>query len=241
MSRKPIIGISTRFDPERERFSLSRDYSEALWGCGAVPVEIPLIPESDYVTRLVSSLDAVVLSGSASDVDPFRYGQAPHLRLGDVHPLRDDVDLLLLAAAEARRLPVLGICFGCQSVNVFRGGTLFQDLESQVENAIKHEQGQVRNRASHRLDLKDGSLLAELAGGNAARVNSTHHQAIDRVGKDLMPIAWASDNVIEAVVSTRAEQFVMGVQWHPEVGWEKDPFSRAIFGHFISIASRGAR
>lgn len=238
---KPIIGISSRFEPGQDRFYLSRNYAEALWENGAVPVEIPLIPDSDYVSRLVRSLEGILLSGSASDLDPFRYGQAPHIRLGDVHPLRDEVDKLLLGAAETRRLPVLGICFGCQSINVFRGGTLFQDLESQVENVIKHQQGQVKDRPSHRIDLKEGSILAQLAGSNAARVNSSHHQAIDRVGKDLVPVAWASDNVIEAVTNARPDQFVLGVQWHPEIGWEKDPFSQALFQHFVSVASRVIR
>jgi len=229
--------VSLRHEFKTENFYLKRFYSEAVFGCGAVPVYVPLIPNAEYINSLADRLDGVLLSGSNSDIDPFRFGQAPHVRLGPVSPLRDEVDRLLLVAAESRRLPVLGICFGLQSINVHRGGTLFQDLEAQVEGVIKHEQGDYFDRPSHKVDLKEGSILAQLAGANAWRVNSSHHQAVDQLGRELIPIAWASDNVVEAVISTRPGQFVLGVQWHPEIGWERDRLSQAIFTHFVKQAS----
>lgn len=232
-SQPPLIGVSLRYNHQDETFYLKRWYAEALFGAGAIPVYIPLVPEAEYISGLIERLDGVLLSGSNSDVDPFRYGQAPHLRLGAVHPMRDEVDRLLLTAAETHHLPVLGICYGIQAINVYRGGTLFQDLESQVEGVIKHEQGQYYDRASHKVDFKEGSLLAQLAGAQAWRVNSFHHQAIDQMGRELLPIAWATDNVIEAVINTRSDQFMLGVQWHPEVGWERDRLSQAIFNYFI--------
>ena len=190
--KQPLIGISLRHEFKTENFYLKRFYSEAVFGAGAIPIYVPLIPKPEYINSLVAKLDGIVLSGSNSDIDPFRFGQAPHVKLGPVAPLRDEVDRLLLVAAESRRMPVLGICFGLQSINVYRGGTLFQDLESQVEGVIKHEQGEYYDRPSHKVDFKEGSLLAQLVGANAWRVNSSHHQAVDQLGKDLMPIAWAS-------------------------------------------------
>jgi putative glutamine amidotransferase len=236
--QRPLIGITTRLDPKEDLFYLRRYYGEAIYHAGGSPVYIPLIPESDYIESLINRLDGVLLSGSNSDVDPLRYDQAPHVKLGPVIYERDETDTLLLRACEARRLPVLAICYGMQALNVYRGGTLFQDLEAQVEEIIQHEQKGPYNRHSHSVKIKDESLLAILAGNTAVRVNSHHHQGIDALGKDLDPIAESADGLVEAVINTRTDHFILGVQWHPEAGWEKDSLSQAIFKHFISRAAR---
>jgi putative glutamine amidotransferase len=205
-------------------------------GAGGAPVYIPLIPDRAYLSALCERLDGLVLSGSNSDIDPVYYGEEPHQKLGSVIPGRDETDLILLEAAERRSTPVLGVCFGMQSLNVSRGGSLIQDLASQMPGAIKHELGQTINRPSHHIRIESDSILAQLAGGETARVNSSHHQAVKEIGHDLRVIARAPDGVIEAIIDTRADRFVLGVQWHPEVGWEKDKFSQAIFKKFIEAA-----
>ena len=225
-----------RIELETERFHLARYYSEAVEAAGGLPVHIPLIPKSDFVKGIVDSLDGLLLPGSDSDMDPQRYGREPHPRLGSVHPIKDETDLLALEGVEERGMPLLAICFGIQSLNVSRGGTLIQDIVSQHPDAIKHEQGAPRDRHSHRVRLLEDSTLGQLAGSESAPVNSHHHQAIDIVGRDLEPIAWAPDGVIEAVINTRTDQFVLGVQWHPEVGWQNDLLSQALFNHFIAVA-----
>lgn len=235
---RPLIGISTRLDYEKNIFYLNRDYGEAVYHAGGAPVYIPLVPEADFVESLISDLDGVLLSGSKSDVDPVRYDQAPHIKLGSVVYERDETDNLLLRACEARKIPVLAICYGLQALNVYRGGTLLQDLESLVETPIQHQQQGPYDRASHNIELRDESLLAILAGGIGARVNSHHHQGIDRLGRDLEIIAQAADGVIEAVINTRPDHFILGVQWHPEAGWRNDQFSQAIFKHFIARSMR---
>src|SRR5881396_3112987 len=146
---RPRIGITMRIELETERFYLARYYSEAVEGAGGTPVHIPLIPRADFIQHAVEGLDGILLPGSDSDVDPLRYGREPHPALGNVHAIKDETDLLLLEEAERRGLPVLGICFGMQLLNVFRGGTLIQDITSQVPEAIKHEQGPPRERPSH--------------------------------------------------------------------------------------------
>ena len=201
---------------------------------------VPLIPEPDYIDSVVDHLDAICLSGAINDVDPLRYGREPHAGLGPVVPRRDATDMLLLTAAEERGLPVLAICFGIQSLNVYRGGTLIQDIPSEVEGGLKHMQAGEIARTSHTINITEGSLIADLAGVTSVAVNSHHHQAVDLAGRDLEPIAWAADGVIEAVFNSRPGQFILGVQWHPEVGWEKDMFSQAIFGHFVGVASEFA-
>jgi putative glutamine amidotransferase len=124
-----------------------------------------------------------------------------------------------------------------QVLNVSRGGTLIQDIGSQVSKAIKHEQGAPRDRPSHTVKLAKSSLLASLAGGDNALVNSHHHQAIENVGRELVATAWASDGLIEAVEDSRPERFVLGVQWHPEMGWKTDKLSQELFKWFITAAS----
>lgn len=230
-----MIGISERLNTE-DSFYLRRYYAEAVEAAGGIPVHIPLIPNREYLASLCERLDGLVLSGSNSDLDPVFYGEEPHPKLGPVVPERDEVDLMLLDIAEAMALPVLGICFGMQSLNVARGGSLVQDIETQVVNPIKHEQGEVRNRPSHQIEIDSTSILAQLAGARTVRVNSSHHQAVKNLGRNLRVIASAADGVIEAIVDTRADRFVLGVQWHPEIGWQRDRLSQAIFSKFIEAA-----
>ena len=233
MNSKPRIGIPMRIEAATDRFYLSRFYSEALEAAGAVPLHISLIPNADYVNAAVESLDGILLPGSDSDVDPQRYGHQPHRQLGTVQPIKDETDLLIIAAAEKKGIPIFAICFGMQILNVYRGGTLIQDIESRVPDAIKHEQGSPRDRRSHSVKLLPGSILEKLAGAEQQSVNSHHHQAIEVIGRDLIATAWSTDGLVEAFEDPRAEPFVMAVQWHPELGWENDEFSQAIFRHFV--------
>ena len=233
---KPLIGITLRHDLETDRFYLARYYSEAVEAAGGVPVHLSLIPRVEYVTSILERLDGVLLPGSASDVDPLRYGREPHPRLGEVHPLRDETDSLVLTEVETRRLPLLAICFGMQIWNVARGGTLIQDISSQWPDAVKHEQGAPRGRRSHKLRLLEGSLLADLAGCSAARVNSHHHQAIETVGANLRATAWSTDGLIEGVEDVRGDHWALGVQWHPEIDWQEDQFSVRLFRKFVEAA-----
>lgn len=231
---RPRIGITMRLELETDRFYLGRHYSEAVEAAGGVPVHISLIPKRDYISTVLDNLDGILLPGSDSDVDPLRYGAEPHPKLGTVISIKDETDLLVLEEAETRNLPLFAICFGMQVLNVFRGGTLIQDIGSQVPAAIKHEQGAPRNRPSHQVKLAGGTMLSDLAGANSAVVNSHHHQALEKVGRDLVETAWADDGLIEAIEDPRLERFVIGVQWHPELGWEDDRLSQVLFSSFIA-------
>ncbi|MBA3767653.1 MAG: gamma-glutamyl-gamma-aminobutyrate hydrolase family protein [Acidobacteria bacterium] len=233
---RPLIGITMRHELETERFYLARTYSEAVEAAGGVPIHLSLIPKADYVEAVLDKLDGMLLPGSASDVDPLRYGREPHRRLGAVHPLRDRTDALVLSEIERRAMPLLAICFGLQIWNVARGGTLIQDIESELPEAIRHEQGAPRGRRSHRVRLLPESALSELAGGESALVNSHHHQAIETVGEGLRATAWTADGLIEALEEQRTDRWALGVQWHPEIEWEQDTFSEKIFASFIGAA-----
>jgi putative glutamine amidotransferase len=233
---KPRIGITMRLELETDRFYLSRYYSEGVEAAGGVPVHISLIPRKEYLETLIEGLDGILLPGSDSDVDPLRYGREPHAKLGSVQPLKDATDLIVLESVERLGLPLLAICFGMQVLNVSRGGTLIQDIPSEMPEAINHQQGAPRDRRSHRVRLLEGSKLAQLAGKDGALVNSHHHQAIEAVGRELVATAWTADGLVEAMEDPRGDRFALAVQWHPEIAWEADVFSRAIFESFIGAA-----
>jgi len=228
-----------RIELATNRFYLARHYSEAVEAAGGAPVHISLIPNSEYIDSVVDGLDGILLPGSDSDVDPLRYGHEPHPELGSVHVIKDQTDLLVIEAAERKRIPLFAICFGMQILNVSRGGTLIQDIKSQVPDAIKHEQGPPRERPSHRVRMLENTKLANIAGiagAGDAIVNSHHHQAIESVGANLVATAWTSDGVIEAIEDPRPDRFVMAVQWHPELGWESDGLSQRLFQTFVNEA-----
>jgi putative glutamine amidotransferase len=235
-TQRPRIGITMRLELETDRFYLGRHYSEAVEGAGGLPVHLPLIPNAEYIAAVMAGLDGLLLPGSDSDVDPARYGHEPHPQLGHVVPEKDETDLLTLREAERRAMPIFAICFGIQSLNVSRGGTLIQDIPSQLPNAIKHNQGAPRDRHSHRVRILEGSLLGQLAGGDRAPVNSHHHQAVETLGRELVATAWAPDGLVEAVEDPRSDRFVLGVQWHPELAWERDVLSQALFNRFVDQA-----
>lgn len=243
MDRRPRIGLTTRLELETSRFYLGRDYSEAIEAAGGVPVLIPLIPKPEYISQVVSELDGILLPGCNTDVDPHLYGEEPHHRLGTVIPAKDETDRLVIAEAERLNLPILAICYGMQALNVWRGGTLVQDIESQVAGSIKHEQGVPAHRNSHGLRIEKNGWLAQLDSTrealDAVRVNSSHHQAIKDVGRGLTATAYAPDGIVECIEDMNEGRFILGVQWHPELTTSHDAVSREIFARFVTRCAEG--
>ncbi len=238
MARRPRIGITMRLELETGRFYLGRDYSEAVEAAGGVPVHISLIPKPEYINEVLADMDGILLPGCNSDVDPHYYGEEPHHALGTVVPVKDETERLVLAEAERLNMPILAICYGMQALNVWRGGTLIQDIASQVKGSYKHEQGVPAHRNSHSLKIAAGSVLKGLPAVKVAkggvRVNSSHHQAIKKVGKGLKATAWALDGIVECIEDRRQGNFIVGVQWHPELTRGHDGVSRELFEMFVN-------
>lgn len=234
----PVIGLVGRWDPDRKEFAVPDDYFRAIEAAGGVPKPLALAGDSPAP---VDACDGFVLCGSASDIDPARYGQPRHPQVKVVHPERDEADWRVLEHAFRTRKPVLGICFGMQSMNVFCGGTLVQHIPEQVRGALRHE----GRDAEHAIALVQGARLAEWAAGRQELlVNSTHHQSPDRIGSGLRVAARAPDGVIEAVEGTfdseTPHHFVVGVEWHPERIRETEPLSARLFRELVLAAARGA-
>ena len=230
----PWIGLPVQMDPEHDKQYLSRDYSNAIAEAGGIPLILPIQESSDSIAAVVQRLDGIFLTGNNSDLDPELY-HAPRLeQCGPVQPLRDRMDFILLETAIANKIPVLAVCYGMQSLNAFLGGTLIQDIESSVSDPVRHSSTPSDACPVHEVSIESGSILEQIAGEGKYIVNSTHHQAIDRLGRNLQVIARCPDGIIEAVFSEDDAQWILGVQWHPEKNFADDNVSRKIFELFVA-------
>ncbi|QQE72972.1 gamma-glutamyl-gamma-aminobutyrate hydrolase family protein [Brevibacillus composti] len=238
MSRKPVIGITGAYIKHNafsEGVYVHHDYHRSVAAAGGLPIVLPYL-SPEIALETAGLVDGIILSGG-EDVDPLYYGEEPHLHLGYTNPERDDVEIALANYAVERQIPLLAICRGVQILNVARGGTLIQDIPSQVKDPLQHAQKAERSRDTHWVTIESGSWLAEIFGTEQIRVNSLHHQALKDVGDDLKVVARASDGIIEAVEYT-GSSFAVGVQWHPESQAASDPLMRRLFAAFVDCAKR---
>jgi putative glutamine amidotransferase len=219
-------------------------YLRAVEAAGGIPVPIPLRESNQVQARMVASCSGILLPGSPADVDPARYGQAAIKECADKDGLREAADEFLLKDAFATGKPLLGICYGLQFLNVWRHGTLIQDLphpEQGNGNRVNHEPGREVEKA-HAVVLAEDSRLSRVLSQLPQEevdlsVNSSHHQAVDRPGEGLAVVATSPvDGVIEAVEGTEATQFVVAVQWHPERSYDSSAASRTLFKAFLEAA-----
>src|SRR5271168_797320 len=239
--QKPRVGIPYRTRKEElsgERGKYDR-YVGAVRRAGGEPAEVSLGLSKSELANLARSLDAVVLTGSPADVDPSLFHSSPHPKCAEADKDRERTDFALLEHAFSAQKPVLAICYGIQSLNVYLGGSLFQhisafDESTVVKTSIPHATNEQIDKDKdekfrHSVRIEPGTRLAQLAGAGAAGVNSSHHQAILKPGRGLRVVATAPDGVIEAVEWTADANCVTGVQWHPE-RMTKDPLAVALFG-----------
>jgi putative glutamine amidotransferase len=246
-AQKPLVGIpwrTTREEEVQERRKLDY-YFEAVRRAGGEPREISLRRGLGELAGLVEEFDGYVLPGSPADIDPEVYGAARHSKTKNLDENRERTDNAILKHALAAGKPVLGICFGCQSLNVYLKGTLVQDIPDEKPGSGQHGATDLTPDAAkgdleHSARFLPGSRLAEIAEGTAARINSSHHQAIDRPGEGLRVTATAPDGVVEGVEWERDANWIVGVQWHPE-RMAEDKFSERLFGEFVEMAAKKTR
>ena len=246
-AKRPRVGIPWRTTAEEDKAMTggprgkTEDYLNAIERAGGKGVLIPLKDQEER-RRLIPTLDAFVLPGSPADVAPSEYG-ALNRGLSEPPDLaREETDRTILKHALAEKKPVLAICYGCQLLNVYLGGTLIQDLRTETGTAMPHRKMDLVPQPAadpiHGATFESGSRLASIAGSRQAEINSSHHQAIEKPGQSLRVTAHATDGVIEGVEWTGDSNWVLGVQWHPE-RMPGDAFSERLFSDFVA-AARGA-
>ena len=242
--KKPIIGISaSMIYEEKDELFLGDKYScaaysyiDAVYKSWGIPITLPILKDVSAIREQVKLLDGLILSGGR-DVDPHFYGEEPLEKLEAIFPERDVHEMALIKAAIDLKKPILAICRGMQILNVTYGGTLYQDISYAPGEHIKHYQIGSPYQATHTIKIDKNSALFKMADKmEIERVNSFHHQALKQVAKGLKVVATAPDGIIEAVEAENEDGiFVMGVQFHPEMMFDKSTFARGIFKKFINI------
>ena len=245
MSRPPLIGI-TAFEtkhinpPHVALYATGQRYVSAVEDAGGLPVVLSPGLSNETLHQIFDRLDGLLLSGGG-DIDPALYGERPHPQLWGLDMHRDRAELALASRVVEKQKPVLCICRGIQVLNVALGGTLVQDIPSQMPQALAHSFDETvvpRDYLAHQVKLEPNSRLAAVIGSDAALVNSWHHQSIKRVADTLKVVATAPDGVVEAV-EVPGQRFAIGVQWHPEWLYDTHPEMKRLFTALIEAASHG--
>lgn len=205
----PVVGISSSGD--KMKYTINSTYPEAVAMGGGLPVILPMVNCEEQADNLVSLLDALVMTGG-EDINPSYYGESIFNDSVEINAPRDTSDFLILAAAMKKGIPVLGICRGEQIINVYLGGSLYQDIPSQCPGQIAHRQKENSGTGTHWIYIEKGTILHELVGRDSVLVNSFHHQAVKQLAEGLTVSARAADGVVEAYEGNG----VFCVQFHPE-------------------------
>ena len=244
----PLVGVTTsevrpagrapriqHAEPPRKEIALGLVYMRVIDQAGGVPIVVPPVRDQ-AIDALLDRLDGLCLSGGP-DLEPGIYGAEHHPALGPTEPEFDRFEQELTHRADARELPILGICRGMQSLNVARGGTLIQHLPEASER-LDHRQDEPGEVATHPVELEPNSLLSRVLGVTSLTVNSFHHQAPDRIGTGLEVVARAPDGVVEAIEDPD-RPFCLGVQWHAELMAER-ALEAQLFSAFVEASAHAA-
>ncbi len=240
-SQPPRIGIPyrTRKEELTGDFGKLEKYILAVRSAGAEAVVISLGMSAPHLEKIAATLDGILLTGSPADVVPSRFGARRHPKCADPDPDRERTDFALLEHAFAAQKPVLAICYGIQSLNVFLGGTLVQDIPSEVSTDIEHDwptDEEPPTDVFHFVQIEPGSRLEKMAEATKVEVNTSHHQSILKPGGGLRIVSRAPDGVIEAAEWTGDSTWVIGVQWHPERIVQTHPLAQTLFRDLVAAA-----
>lgn len=232
---RPTIGITIGYDPKNDyAFFLRHDYVRSAELAGGLPLVLAPGRPAD-APDLLRHVQALMLTGG-SDVDPSLYGETRHESVGRVILERDEFEIALCREALDRDLPILAICRGHQVLNVATGGTLIQDIPSEVVGALDHEPDAERWQTAHEVRILPATRLREILGKDKVAVNSFHHQAVREPGRGLVVCALSGDQIVEGIEATD-RRFVVSVQWHPEGFWRQKEGFHALFEALVKAGS----
>ena len=227
---RPIIGVLAEIDNELSTKVLNT-YIHAIEMSGGIPILFPYVVECKTIEHLIDICDGFLFTGGV-DIDPKRYGEEASENIGEIQIHRDEFEFQVFEKVINTSKPILAICRGSQLVNVALGGTLYQDIPSEMKTNISHRQNEPKFSYSHDVRIIVNTPLYEMMGNERIKANSFHHQAIKTLGKGLEIMAVADDGIIEAVYSS-GKQYIRAYQWHPEMLFKIDAQSRKIFENFI--------
>lgn len=235
---RPVIGITTCMMelPRKTYATVSSNYVHSIQKAGGTPLLLPMIGEQEVLQGYLQIIDGLLITGGDEGVNPQLYGENPVKELECICPERDDCETYLFTQALASELPVLGVCRGMQLMNVAAGGSLYQDIFTQIEDSLGHLPKQMPVDALyHKIELVKDSILAEVFGASELMVNSFHHQAVKVVAESFRASAISQDNIIEAI-EHQEHCFAVGVQWHPEDLTTKHAHFLKLFKAFVEAA-----
>ncbi|MFI3306210.1 MAG: gamma-glutamyl-gamma-aminobutyrate hydrolase family protein [Rikenellaceae bacterium] len=227
---KPIIGIVPLWDDERESIWMLPGYMDLIRESGGIPVILPLRSDRDDLLQVCKMCVGFVLTGG-HDVDPALYGESRSELCGVANESRDTMERWIFDYAVDQDLPLLGICRGVQLMNVFGGGSLYQDLPTEY-GGVSHQMSAPYDRPWHRVCVVDNTPLATIIERSELEVNSYHHQAIREVGEAFEPMAISEDGLVEAIYMNN-RRYIVGLQWHPELNFRREESSRRIADRFV--------
>ena len=230
---KPVIGITSRYSGKENKYNLPDAYTKAIQRNRGTPILLPPLYDAEY-QQLYDMVDGILFTGGP-DVDPMLYGEQPLPKQGWIEPMRDDFEFKLAKIALAGPKPVLGICRGLQTLNAAAGGTLIQDIPSQIKDPIKHRQEAKSWYGTHHVELEPGSKAHKVFGDTKLLVNSHHHQACKDPAPGFKPTGWASDGVIE-VLEIDDPVWKLCIQWHPE--HMDNPVMNRLFKAFVDACKK---
>src|SRR5688572_12870410 len=212
--KRPVIGLTTDSNDSDDRYMSTMTYAAAVEKAGGLPLLLPYCVDHSLISQYVDLMDGICFSGG-NDMNPVRYGEDWHPKVAKMDHRREGFEFALLAEIEKRKTPALGVCFGSQLMNVYRGGSLIQFLPEQKQDCLEHRYMKDKGVCRHDIKMDTDSLLGRAIGKNEFSVNTYHKQAVNRLGKGLRIIATAPDGVVEAFEDPTMPCFV-AVQWHPE-------------------------
>jgi putative glutamine amidotransferase len=237
-NRKPLIGITTGYDYDKHMMYLKEGYYDAIYKCGGLAIAIPSTCDETVLLEILNYCDGILLSGGP-DVDAKLYGEGNMPYNGDISPIRDASELFIAKKSIEMNKPLLAICRGIQIINVAMGGTLYQDIYMQNKECsiLKHSQSAPKWYPTHEINIKKDSWVWKTFMNDSAYVNSFHHQAVKEIAQGFEVTSRSTDGIIEAIEYVK-NRFCVGVQWHPELMWQKNEEFLNIFKEFVLQAGK---
>ena len=228
---RPVIGLIPLYDDEKESIWMLPGYMKAVEMAGGLPMILPLTEDVQEILQAYSLCDGILFTGG-HDVSPTLYNQQEKSYCGKSCKTRDIMESIILDECLKDDKPFLGICRGIQFINAYMGGSLYQDLPKEYDCKVEHHMEPPYDRGAHRVEVLEGTRLADIIGAGVHSVNSYHHQAIKDLSPRVDAMAYSEDGLVEAI-SVKNHRFAIGVQWHPEFSYKNNEESLQLVKAFI--------